>query len=88
MSKGLGSVQNHLAKFKTVLDLEMDQAFVYKSVAMIFWQVVRNLAIFDQNLVLLWTSSKKPATVFENKGSAKRSGPNMFLFSYLHSVAL
>ena len=36
MSEGLGSVQNHLAKFKTVLDLEMDQAFVYKSVAMIF----------------------------------------------------
>ena len=28
MSEGLGSVQNHLAKFETILDLEKDKELV------------------------------------------------------------
>ena len=39
MSEGLGSVQNHLAKLETILDLQKDQAFVYKSVQMFFYML-------------------------------------------------
>ena len=79
-SKPFGQIQNHLGPREGPdICLQICSYNILtgcpKLVSIQFWQFLTKIGSFVEFV-------KKPVTVFVNKASVKRSGPNMFLFSY------